>query len=87
MGEIKMPALKPCPFCGSSVVLVLNRRKHAFFICHEIADPCLIMDPIKIPIDSTVTKIPIEKDGLKGIFSPEITVSVLWNRGCDNGHR
>ena len=67
-----MDGLKPCPFCGGSVSMVINKRWRTYQVYHEDIAPCLVGEPFKIPMNHVVQN---RDDAIKA-----------WNRRIDNGH-
>ena len=66
-----MTELKPCPFCGGAVTMVLNGAEHSYFVYHKGFEPCLINEPFEIPMNAVVKNI--------------IDAERVWNRRADNG--
>ena len=50
-----MAELKPCPFCGGEVSMVLNIFEKTYFVYHKGFEPCLIEEPFGIPMNALVT--------------------------------
>ena len=49
-----MTELKPCPFCGGSVSMVLNQFEGSYMVFHNSIEPCLVCEPFEIAMNAVV---------------------------------
>ena len=66
-----MAELKPCPFCGGSVSMVLNQFEESYMVYHKSIEPCLVGEPFEIPMNAVVKN---REDAIRA-----------WNRRANNG--